>query len=104
MFIVPISQMSMKTIEQVRQASNDGQALLETNKIPFSDTFSEVLKEARETQAVSDQDAYKLAMGTVDDLHTVMINSEKATAALELTVQLTTRAINAYNEIMRMQV
>ena len=42
-------------------------------------------------------------MGQTDDLHNIMINAEKAAIALELTVQVTSKAISAYNEIMRMQ-
>jgi flagellar hook-basal body complex protein FliE len=42
-------------------------------------------------------------MGQSDDLHNVMIQAEQAALALELTVQVTSKAINAYNEIMRMQ-
>ena len=37
------------------------------------------------------------------DIFKVMINAEKAAIALELTVQVTSKAISAYNEIMRMQ-
>jgi flagellar hook-basal body complex protein FliE len=72
--------------------------------IPFADVFQNVFTDFQETQRVSNEDAYKLAMGNLDDLHSVMINSEKATAALELTVQLTSKAVNAYKEIMQMQI
>ena len=67
------------------------------------DIFQDIITQAKETQAITDQDSLNLALGQTDDLHNVMINAEKAAIALELTVQVTSKAINAYNEIMRMQ-
>jgi len=66
-----------------------------------------VLKEAvREAdQAIKDTQIMdmKLASGQVDNLHTALIQAEK-TAAVEFTTQITTKAVNAYNQIMGMQV
>ncbi|MEG1943334.1 MAG: flagellar hook-basal body complex protein FliE [Angelakisella sp.] len=99
MFIVPISQMPPigASVDKPAQAPA-------TSGVPFADILSGAIKNARETQAVTQEDAYKLAMGDMDDLHTMMINSSKATAAMEFTVELTGRAVNAYNEILRMQI
>ncbi|WP_312643770.1 flagellar hook-basal body complex protein FliE [Hydrogenoanaerobacterium sp.] len=102
MFIVPISQMpaiapiEKSAVQAARPEANTG--------MPFKQIFEEAVDNLRETQAQSNEDAYRLAMGQADDLHNIMINSEKAATALELTVQLTSRAVAAYNEIMRMQI
>lgn len=102
MFIVPISRMpsisDITALPSVQPPQQGG------GTVPFADILAEALQNTRETQAVSQQDAYNLAMGQMDDLHTLQINSQKAAAAMEFTVELTTRAVNAYNEIMRMQV
>lgn len=99
MFIVPISPMPLIGAPAEKMTQNpDGSG------IPFADILSSAMQNARETQAVSQQDAYNLAMGEMDDLHTMMINSSKAATAMEFTVELTGRAVNAYNEILRMQV
>ncbi|MFB4475749.1 flagellar hook-basal body complex protein FliE, partial [Oceanobacillus caeni] len=45
-----------------------------------------------------------LASGNIDDLHDVMITAQKASITLETTVQIQKKVIDAYNEIMRMQV
>lgn len=74
------------------------------NGIPFADVLGDAINNARETQAVSNNDAYELAMGTSDNLAAVMINSAKAATAVEMAVQLTNRAVSAYKEIMQMQV
>lgn len=70
--------------------------------------FDSVLKEAvREAdQAIKDTQIMdmKLASGQVDNLHTALIQAEKTSAAVEFTTQITTKAVNAYNQIMGMQV
>ena len=49
-------------------------------------------------------DAYDLAMGRTDDLAAISINSAKAAVALEMTVQVASRAVTAYKEILQMQI
>lgn len=72
--------------------------------IPFANVLDDAMKAFKETQVESQKDGYELAMGISDDLSGAMISSAKATAALELTVELTSRAMSAYKEIMQMQV
>jgi flagellar hook-basal body complex protein FliE len=95
-FIVPISPMRLEPQIQTPQ-----------NQTNVSNGFSNVLNQAienvKESQQAADQSAQSLLMGQSDDLHNVMIQAEQAALALELTVQVTSKAINAYNEIMRMQ-
>lgn len=50
----------------------------------------------------ADRMARGLVTGQVDDVAQVMIASEKARLAIELAVQLRNKAIEAYQEIMRM--
>lgn len=45
-----------------------------------------------------------LASGSIDDVAKAMIAAQKASLALELTVEVRNRAIEAYQEVMRMQV
>ena len=44
------------------------------------------------------------AAGKIDDLHTLMIETEKADLALQFTLQVRNKLLDAYNEIMRMQI
>ena len=69
----------------------------------FSNVLNQAIENVKESQQAADQSAQSLLMGQSDDLHNVMIQAEQAALALELTVQVTSKAINAYNEIMRMQ-
>ena len=42
------------------------------------------------------------ATGQTSDIHSVMIASQKATVALELTTQVRNKVLEAYQEVMRM--
>lgn len=101
MYIVPITK--MPSVASITEAKTQ-QTVEQGSSVPFADILSQAMKNTLETQQVSNADSEKLALGEIDDLHTMMINSAKATAALEFTVELTSRAVNAYNEILRMQV
>ena len=58
----------------------------------------------QESQQAAAQDTYDLAYGNSADLHTIMIHSAMETTAVETVVQLTSRAVSAYKEIMQMQI
>lgn len=70
----------------------------------FSDTLSEAIGNVNELHKVSDKKAEMLATGKTDDVADVMIAAEKADIALKVMVQVRNKVIDAYNEIMKMQV
>lgn len=78
------------------------------NKHHSSTHFSQVLKstieKVNQAQLASDAKTEALAKGKIEHLHDVMITAQKASIALETTVQIQRKVIDAYNEIMRMQV
>ena len=70
---------------------------------PFADQFKAALSEANETLQGAEESAQKLAAGEVDVVET-MIALGKADLSLRFVVALRNRALEAYNEIMRLQV
>ena len=70
----------------------------------FGEFLTDALKATNELQLNSDAMNAALAAGRVEDISQVMIASQKAEIALQLTLQLRNRATSAYQEIMRMQV
>lgn len=70
----------------------------------FANTFKVAIENLNEIQAESDKMTERLAAGEAQDLHQVMITAQKASITLETTVQIQQKAIDAYNEIMRMQI
>ncbi|MEW5945109.1 MAG: flagellar hook-basal body complex protein FliE [bacterium] len=71
-------------------------------------TFSEMLKSAVKSvdalEKNADEMMLKLATGDVKDVHEVIMAAEKAEMALQLTVEIRDRIIEAYQQIMRMAV
>ena len=69
-------------------------------------TFADMLKGAvNNVDALSktaDDMMLKLATGEVKDVHEVMIAAEEAELALQLTVEIRDRIIEAYQTVMRM--
>ena len=75
----------------------------ETQK-SFSSFLKDSIEKVNETQIQSDLLTEKLALGQDVDLHEVMIASQKANVTLQLTLEIRNKAVEAYQEMMRMQV
>lgn len=70
----------------------------------FADSLKGAIENLNNVQQDSDKMTQALAAGKTDDLHNVMITAQKASITLETTVKFQQKAIDAYNEIMRMQI
>jgi flagellar hook-basal body complex protein FliE len=70
----------------------------------FADTLKEAVQSVNELQKKSDTAMQNLATGRTDNVAEVMIASEKADIALKLMVQVRNKILEAYQEVMRMQV
>ena len=70
----------------------------------FKDVMNDAVMKLQSHVDNSDSDASKLISGDVSDLHTVMINQAAEALAVETAVQLASRAISAYKEVMQMQI
>ena len=66
--------------------------------------FSEGLNQVNALQFQSKDLQNEAAVGGDVDLHDVMIASEKAGVAMQLTLQIRNKMVEAYQEVMRMQV
>jgi flagellar hook-basal body complex protein FliE len=70
----------------------------------FSSVLNQALQNVNQVHLAADADAQKLAAGEEVDIHQVMIGMEKANVAFGLTLQVRNKLVEAYQEIMRMQV
>lgn len=70
----------------------------------FKSFVTSALEEVSRLQTSADEAAVRLATGEARDLHEVMIMTEQANLALQLTLQVRNKVLDAYQEIMRMQV
>lgn len=100
MFIVPIQPMrGLESLQEARETHSEA-----VSNGSFKEIFSNALADYREVQQTAEGDSYQLALGNVDNLAQIQINSMKAESMLQTAVQLTTRMVNAYKEIMQMQI
>ncbi len=99
-FITPIQPIKpiISSMGKSDSAGTQGSA------IPFADMLKEAMTEYDTLSQQSDEDGNALAVGSVDNLAQIQIDSMKAQAALQTTVQLTSRMVSAYKEIMQMQI
>ena len=70
----------------------------------FADLLSESLKTASLTDTADKMSALELLTGQTDDLSGLMLDMQKAELSLTLALQIRNKLLEAYNEIIRMQV
>lgn len=70
----------------------------------FGQMFHQAINDVQTLQADSAEKTKKLLTGEISDLHTMMIAGEKASISLQFVIQVRNKAVEAYQEIMRMQV
>lgn len=77
-------------------------------KAEASGDFKAILKgyveEVNQLQLKAEELDQKLAAGTLENIHEATIAAEKAALALELTIEIRNKVVEAYQEIMRMPI
>lgn len=91
--ITPLNTMSQNTAVKDTQTAGS-----------FVDIFKNALDNVEQTQKVVEQDNIKATLGEVDNLHEIQINAQKAALALETFVSMKNTAVEAYSEVMRMNI
>ena len=105
MFIVPIAPMKpLEPLKPMDFSDNGKTHGRDQDMRSFRNVLDNAISSLQETQNASRYDAYQLAFGNIDNLGEVMINTLKAESMIQTTVQITTRVINAYKEIMNIQI
>jgi flagellar hook-basal body complex protein FliE len=81
---------------------------LPQNQNPKGPAFAEVLKESLDQvnalQAQKTEKIEDLVTGKANSIEEVMIAVEEANLAFEMTMQVRNKLVEAYNELLRMQV
>ena len=85
--------------------TNGGNAVSGDN-MSFSDILQSMMNDTNQTNAQTNYDAVNLALGLTSDadLQNIQINSIKADLALRTMISVRNKALDAYTEIMRMNV
>lgn len=95
-FITPIQPLKFGSdgIKSTNSVIEEGTAL-------FKDVFADAIQNVKDTQKNLEDKQYLLATGQIDDAHTVPIAAAEAKLSVDLLVELRNKAVDAYNELMR---
>ncbi|MCR2820724.1 flagellar hook-basal body complex protein FliE [Lederbergia panacisoli] len=74
------------------------------NSTSFKDLLKTAIHEVNNAQVQSDMATEKLARGENIELHEVMITAQKASITMQAAIEIRNKAVEAYQEMMRMQV
>lgn len=106
------SQAASQMLEKLREMQRESQASIKMDTAntqqssgrSFFDQLKEGVAEVNNMQKTADKVATDLATGKSGNLHETMLAISSAELAFNLMVQVRNRALEAYQEVMRMQV
>jgi flagellar hook-basal body complex protein FliE len=94
-FITPIQIWgSLSETGKTAQAENSGNGM-------FKSIFENAVKDVTDTQSKLEQQQYLLSTGQIDDVHNVTIAASEAQLSVDMLIQLRNKAVESYNELMR---
>lgn len=103
-----MNNVTFPSVSQVFATGNSNTVNKSTTPFAAQKSFASVLKDTinqvNDAQVGADQMAAKLAGGENVDLHQVMIAGQEANITLQAALEVRNKVIDAYQEIMRMQV
>lgn len=94
-FIVPIQPWSLGQTEAA------GKIQGQNGVGAFKETFKEVITNVKTTENNLAEQQYLLATGQLEDPHNVMLAASEAQLSVDMLVALRDKALQSYNELMR---
>jgi len=80
-----------------------GSRTAQTDGVGFGAELGSAVDNLQQLQSTSKDLAIKAVTGDLQDIHTAMIASTRASVTLELVAAVRNKGVDAFNEIMRMQ-
>lgn len=74
------------------------------NHVSFSEMLKNSIDQVNQIQLESQSINNQFITGEIDNVHQVVIATQKAEMALQFTIQIRNKILDAYNEIMRMTI
>ncbi len=100
----PISGVSGAMVSRLTAANDGGTQLKTQNGQGFGDAVINAMQSVSDAETHADSLAVSIAAGEEGSVSDLMVAASKATLSIELMAQIRNRAVEAYQEIMRMQV
>src|SRR3989338_7034206 len=99
-------ELKIDNVKDISAFSLDGKKGVTNEKAekPFGDILKESIGDVSRLQNEAEKAAKDLALGRAENIHDVMIAMEKASVSFRLMMQVRNKVIEAYQEVMRMQV
>lgn len=102
MFIIPINN-SISPLNLFPETKAPiAQEKIAGGTVPFADVLGSVLQNQQSAAVQSEADSYSSVLGQLDDLHNIPIQSSVAQVTLQTFVNIKNTAVDAFNELMRM--
>ncbi len=92
---------SLNRIEKI--ASESASKVKGTSDTDFASVLKQALEEVNSQQKQSENIINEFAAGKISNIHDVIVTAEKASMSLKLTMEVRNSIVDAYREIMRMQ-
>lgn len=89
---------------QLTQGATAAATAQQTPLASFQQFFADAIQKTNQAQATAEDQQRQLLVGDSDNIHDVMIAMEKASLSLQLTMAVRNKVIDAYQEVMRMQI
>lgn len=89
---------------QLLNLNQPNQSKVNQKSLNFKDLLKENINKVNNIQLDANQVTEDFALGKTDNIHQVMIAGEKAETSMKLTMAVQNKVIDAYKEIMRLQV
>ena len=105
MAINPVSLMTTQT-QEINETNTKLTAPTTSSEAQqsFANSLKEAIASVNDQQVTSDTLTNKVINGEDVELHEVMIAAQKASISLNATMQIRNKAVEAYQEIMRMSI
>ncbi|HLU21908.1 MAG TPA: flagellar hook-basal body complex protein FliE [Bacillaceae bacterium] len=98
-----INSVSIANLQPIN-LNNNSKQLSKKSQVSFNEILKAAVNNVNDAQVQSDIATEKLIKGEKIELHDVMITAQKASISLQLAMEVRNKAVEAYQEMMRMQV
>src|SRR5699024_3710454 len=86
------------------QQNNHNVTVSKQPKKSSRNELKEAINDVSKQENESDKKATLMAEGKIENIHDIMISAKKANIKIETAVEVQQKALDDYNEIMRMQI
>lgn len=101
--VAPTPPLATSQFQQVQPGATPGASAIGTTT-SFGDMVSTGLGQVNQQLLASQVDLQQLAVGNVQNLHQIMIRLEESRLTFQLAMQVRSRVLEAYQDVMKMPI